>query len=118
MGVCNPPAGMLRVTTEFGRMDVPPGEVCVVQCGMRFSVAIGEAADGESLAGARGYVLEVYGGHFALPDLGPVGASALDFCVVGGDFPICPWDWTTIREAGSVTQASMAMQLRMLPVVS
>ena len=59
--------GTLRVTTEFGVMRVAPGEVCVVQRGLRFSVALEAGA-------ARGYVLEVYGGHFALPDLGLIGA--------------------------------------------
>lgn len=48
-------------------MDVAPGEVCVVQRGLRFAVALAGGA-------ARGYVLEVFGGHFALPDLGPIGA--------------------------------------------
>ena len=72
-------AGRLRVTTEFGVMDVAPGEICVVQCGMRFAVGLlpggASAADGNAAAApaARGYVLEVYGGHFVLPDLGPIG---------------------------------------------
>lgn len=48
-------------------MAVAPGEVCVVQRGLRFSVALPAGA-------ARGYVLEVFGGHFTLPDLGPIGA--------------------------------------------
>ena len=47
-------------------MVVSPGEICVIQCGMRFSVALAGSA-------ARGYMLEVYGSHFVLPDLGPVG---------------------------------------------
>lgn len=37
-----------------------------LQRGMRFSVGL--------LSGpARGYVLEVFGSHFTLPDLGPIG---------------------------------------------
>lgn len=63
-----PQMGRLLVTTEFGKLHVPPGEVCVVQRGMRFSVAL---LDGDS----RGYVLEVFGGHFALPELGVIGAN-------------------------------------------
>ena len=59
-------AGTLRVQTEFGVMEVSPGEICAIQCGMRFSVAL---VDGN----ARGYMLEVFGSHFTLPDLGPVG---------------------------------------------
>ena len=36
---------------------------------MRFNVAV----EGES----RGYILEIYDGHFRLPDLGPIGANGL-----------------------------------------
>jgi homogentisate 1,2-dioxygenase len=63
-------AGRLRVTTEFGILEAAPGEIFVVQRGIRFSVAL---LDGPS----RGYVLEVFGGHFQLPDLGPIGANGL-----------------------------------------
>ena len=56
------------MTTEFGLLNVAPGEIVVVQRGMRFSVAL---ADGP----ARGYVLEVFSGHFRLPDLGVIGAT-------------------------------------------
>jgi homogentisate 1,2-dioxygenase len=62
------PAGALRITTEFGVLNVLPGQIAVVQRGMRFSVALPGGP-------ARGYVLEVFGGHFALPDLGLIGAS-------------------------------------------
>ena len=43
--------GTLLITTEFGLLRVAPGEVAVIQRGMRFSVAL---TDGP----ARGYVLE------------------------------------------------------------
>ena len=46
-----------------------PGQIAVVQRGMRFSVALPGGP-------ARGYVLEVFGGHFALPDLGLIGAPS------------------------------------------
>ncbi|XP_033635425.1 homogentisate 1,2-dioxygenase-like [Asterias rubens] len=64
-----PQKGTLLITTEFGRMAVAPNEICVIQQGMRFSVEISEAS--------RGYVLEVFNGHFTLPDLGPIGANGL-----------------------------------------
>lgn len=51
-------------------MLVQPNEICVIQRGIRFSVAL---RDGPS----RGYILEVYGAHFELPDLGPIGANGL-----------------------------------------
>ena len=59
--------GILRVTTEFGLLDVSPGEICVIQRGMRFSVGL------QGTNAARGYVLEIFSGHFELPDLGPIG---------------------------------------------
>lgn len=58
------------MTTEFGLLDVLPGEICVIQRGMRFSVGL------QGTNAARGYVLEVFSGHFELPDLGPIGELA------------------------------------------
>ena len=55
------------MTTEFGLLNVDPGEICVIQRGMRFSVGL------QGTNAARGYVLEVFSGHFELPDLGPIG---------------------------------------------
>ncbi len=68
-----PQLGTLNITTELGRMQVSPGEIAVIQRNFRFS--IDPAAD--STAGCRGYVLEVFCGHFRLPDLGPIGANGL-----------------------------------------
>lgn len=65
-----PQQGRLDILTEFGWMWVKPGEICVIQRGIRFSVFL---TDGPS----RGYVCEVFGGHFALPDLGPIGSNGL-----------------------------------------
>ncbi|TSK98502.1 Homogentisate 1,2-dioxygenase [Bagarius yarrelli] len=64
-----PQQGEILVTTEFGKMMVEPNEICVIQSGVRFSVNV----FGET----RGYILEVYGAHFELPDLGPIGANGL-----------------------------------------
>ena len=62
-----PSEGALVVTTEFGKLSVPPNFACVIGRGMKFKVDI----DGES---ARGYVAELFEGHFQLPELGPIGA--------------------------------------------
>ncbi|KAH7723819.1 homogentisate 1,2-dioxygenase-like isoform X1 [Aphelenchoides avenae] len=64
-----PQEGSLKITTEFGRMLVDPLEIVVIAQGIRFSVAIDKPS--------RGYILEVYGTHFQLPDLGPIGANGL-----------------------------------------
>jgi homogentisate 1,2-dioxygenase len=60
-------AGAVRIQTEAGVMAVAVGEIAVVQRGFRFKVDL----LGSSVA--RGYVLEVFNGHFVLPDLGPIG---------------------------------------------
>ncbi|XP_020592921.1 homogentisate 1,2-dioxygenase [Phalaenopsis equestris] len=65
-----PQTGRLWITTECGRLQVSPGEIIVVPQGFRFSVGL---PDGPS----RGYVAEVFGTHFQLPDLGPIGANGL-----------------------------------------
>lgn len=56
----------LWITTECGRLQVSPGEVAILPQGYRFSV---DLLDGPS----RGYVAEIFGTHFQLPDLGPIG---------------------------------------------
>jgi homogentisate 1,2-dioxygenase len=54
----------LRFRTEFGVIDIEPGEICVIPRGVIFKV--------ELIGGpARAYVCENYGGAFTLPDRGP-----------------------------------------------
>ncbi|KAF7046852.1 hypothetical protein CFC21_055848 [Triticum aestivum] len=65
-----PQQGKLLITTECGKMLVPPGEIVVIPQGFRFAV---DLPDGPS----RGYVSEIFGAHFQLPDLGPIGANGL-----------------------------------------
>jgi homogentisate 1,2-dioxygenase len=64
-----PQQGALRIATEFGRMEVPPGTVAVVPRGVKFRVEV----DGES----RGYVAENHGLPLRLPELGPIGSNGL-----------------------------------------
>lgn len=56
--------------TELGLIRADPFEIVVIQRGIKFSV---ELLDGKS----RGYLTEVYKGHFVIPDLGPIGANCL-----------------------------------------
>jgi homogentisate 1,2-dioxygenase len=65
-----PQKGRLDMRTEFGMLEVFPGEICVVPRGITFQVNL---PDGHS----RGYMLEVYNDHFKIPDLGPIGANGL-----------------------------------------
>ncbi|KAJ3016604.1 Homogentisate 1,2-dioxygenase [Thoreauomyces humboldtii] len=65
-----PQQGRLDIQTELGRLMVEPNEIAVIPRGIRFAVRL---PDGPS----RGYVLEVFGHHFELPELGPIGANGL-----------------------------------------
>ena len=65
-----PQLGRLLLRTEMGILEVAPGEIAVIQRGIKFRA---ELLDGE----ARGYVCENYGALFRLPDLGPIGANGL-----------------------------------------
>ncbi|MBI2026686.1 MAG: homogentisate 1,2-dioxygenase [Deltaproteobacteria bacterium] len=67
-----PQSGALSIQTEFGFLEMEPGEVCVLQRGMKFSVSPLENY-------ARGYVCENYGAHFELPELGTIGANGLAY---------------------------------------
>ncbi len=65
-----PQHGALRLCTEFGRIDVEPGEIAVIPRGVKFRAELPAGP-------ARGYVCENYGGAFTLPDRGPIGANCL-----------------------------------------
>lgn len=64
-----PQQGALDIQTEFGKLYVQPGEICVIQRGQRFKVGVEGAT--------RGYILEIWGSNFELPELGPLGANGL-----------------------------------------
>jgi len=65
-----PSQGRLDIQTEFGKLMVRPGEIVVIQRGIRFKVHL---PDGPS----RGYIQEIFGVHYELPQLGPLGANGL-----------------------------------------
>lgn len=65
-----PQLGRLRLRTEFGIIDIEPGEIAVIPRGVKLAV---DVLDGQ----ARGYMCENYGGAFTLPDRGPIGANCL-----------------------------------------
>ncbi|RYZ46705.1 MAG: homogentisate 1,2-dioxygenase, partial [Myxococcaceae bacterium] len=65
-----PQSGTLRIVTELGVLEVPPGHVALIPRGMRMRV---ELPGGP----ARGYVCENYGAQFRLPELGPIGSNGL-----------------------------------------
>jgi homogentisate 1,2-dioxygenase len=65
-----PQQGALRLRTEFGVIDIEPGEIALVPRGVKLRV---ELPGGP----ARGYLCENYGGAFTLPERGPIGANCL-----------------------------------------
>jgi homogentisate 1,2-dioxygenase len=65
-----PQQGEVRLWTEFGIIDVEPGEIAVIPRGVKIRV---ELRNGP----ARGYLCENYGGAFTLPERGPIGANCL-----------------------------------------
>jgi homogentisate 1,2-dioxygenase len=65
-----PELGALTLVTELGVLDVKPGELALVPRGVRFTVLLQGAE-------ARGYVAEVFGRRFGLPERGPLGSNGL-----------------------------------------
>ena len=62
--------GVLDIQTEFGSLLVRPNEIAVIPRGIKYRVTLPEGP-------ARGYILELYQGHFTLPELGPIGSNCL-----------------------------------------
>ncbi|KAF2711099.1 putative homogentisate 1,2-dioxygenase [Pleomassaria siparia CBS 279.74] len=79
-----PQQGRLDIQTELGHLMVRPGELAVVQAGIRFKVGL---PDGPS----RGYIQEIFGSHYELPELGPIGSNGMalprDF-----EYPLASFD--------------------------
>lgn len=77
-----PQVGTLEIRTEMGMIRVEPQEIVVVPRGIKFSVNV----NGPS----RGYISEIFSGHFYLPELGPIGANGLansrDFLIPTASF--------------------------------
>lgn len=75
--------GVLDIQTELGRILVRSNEICVIPRGIRYRVTLPEGP-------VRGYILELYEGHFQLPELGPIGSNCLanqrDFQAPCADF--------------------------------
>ncbi|KAF3092605.1 hypothetical protein TWF569_003669 [Orbilia oligospora] len=92
-----PQQGSLDITTEFGKLFVQPGEICIVQRGQKFSV---DLPDGPS----RGYVQEIWGANYELPELGPLGANGLanprDFLHPVANFVVKDEPWKVVYKLG------------------
>lgn len=65
-----PQHGVLDIQTELGYLLVRPGEFTVIPRGFKYRVSLPRGP-------SRGYILELYEGHFQLPDLGTMGSQGL-----------------------------------------
>jgi len=65
-----PQHGVLDIQTELGHLLVRPNEIAVIPRGIRYRVSLPNGL-------VRGYILELYQGHFQLPELGPIGSNCL-----------------------------------------
>jgi homogentisate 1,2-dioxygenase len=72
---------------------VRPGELVVIQAGMRFKVML---PDGP----VRGYIQEIFGSHYELPELGPIGSNGMalprDFETPVASFDIDQSTWEVV----------------------
>ena len=65
-----PQSGALDITTELGKLLVRQNEICIIPRGIRYQVSLPAGP-------CRGFVCELFQGHFRLPELGPVGSTGL-----------------------------------------
>jgi len=63
-------SGCLDVQTELGKLIIRPNEICVIPRGIRYRVTVPAGP-------TRGYICELFQGHFQLPELGPIGSNGL-----------------------------------------
>ncbi|KAI1340181.1 homogentisate 1,2-dioxygenase [Xylariaceae sp. FL0016] len=66
-----PQAGALDIQTEMGKLVVRQNEIAVIPRSARYRVTL---PDGRP---CRGYICELFEGHFQLPELGIVGSTGL-----------------------------------------
>jgi homogentisate 1,2-dioxygenase len=89
--------GELIITTELGKLSIKSKEVACIPRGMRFRV--------DTNGNARGYICELFKGHFGLPELGPIGSNSLanvrDFQVPVAWYEDKDCDFTVIGKFGS-----------------
>lgn len=65
-----PQHGVLDIQTEFGHILARPNEIVVIPRGIKYRII-------QPAGPVRGYILEVFDGHFKLPELGPIGSNGL-----------------------------------------
>lgn len=64
-----PQFGALDITTELGKILARQNEIAVIPRGIKYRVALPEEKP------CRGYICELYQGHFRLPELDIIGTT-------------------------------------------
>lgn len=81
----------MLVTTELGKLNVAPKEFLVIPRGVKFSVDLDDEI-------VRGWMCETFIGHFAIPNLGPIGsngcANERDFQTPKASYEDTDDEWT------------------------
>ena len=94
-----PQAGALDIQTELGKLIVRQNEIAVIPRGVRYRVTLPAGP-------TRGYICEVFEGHFQLPALGAIGSTGLanvrDFQI-----PVASYDGVLAAD-GKVAMANNA----------
>ncbi|EKM57782.1 uncharacterized protein PHACADRAFT_251625 [Phanerochaete carnosa HHB-10118-sp] len=89
--------GRLDIQTELGKLLVFPGEIAVVQRGLKWKVTLPDGS-------ATGYIQEIFGMHYELPDLGVIGSHGLanprDFEHPVAHFDVDQTAWEVIYKLG------------------
>jgi homogentisate 1,2-dioxygenase len=93
-----PYEGNCELFTEFGKIDLAPGEIAIIPRGVRFQV--------KALSPfIKGYICENYGQPFSLPDLGPIGSNGLanprDFLIPSAAFEEKSGDFILITKSNN-----------------
>lgn len=65
-----PQSGALDIQTEMGKLLVRQNEIAVIPRGIRYRITLAAGP-------ARGYICELFQGHYKLPDMGAIGSTGL-----------------------------------------
>lgn len=98
-------AGAIDIQTELGRLLVRQNEIAMIPRGLRHRVTLASPK-------ARGYVCELFQGHWDLPELGPIGSTGLanvrDFQI-----PVACFDGTVEEDVARANDAAWTIISRM-----
>jgi len=101
-----PQSGTLECRTELGWLRVAPGSVLIIPRAIKFAIGL---PDGP----ARGWVLEVIGRRFRLPERGPIGSNGLadarHFLAPTASYEdrVCPNGFQIVNKLGGRLAAAM-----------